>query len=280
MTAAAAGAPAVVGAPSQASAGGVKIAVRDLTLAYYSEERRASHVAVEGLSLDILANEFLCIVGPSGCGKSTLIAAIAGFLKPRSGTLTLDGRAIEKPGADRGVVFQEYALLPWKRVIDNVALGLKLRGMAREERNRIARRYLEITNLADAAQKFPHELSGGMKQRAAVARTLANEPEVMLMDEPFAAVDAQTRMTLQEELLRIWENARTTVVFVTHSVEEAVFLGTRVVVLTPGPGRVQATLDVPIARERRNWRTINADAEFVAIRDRVLDLVRNRRSAA
>jgi NitT/TauT family transport system ATP-binding protein len=263
-----------------AAAAGVKIAVRDLTLSYWSEERRASHVAVEGLSLDILANEFLCIVGPSGCGKSTLIAAIAGFLRPRAGTLSLDGRPIERPGADRGVVFQEYALLPWKRVIDNVALGLKLRGVKREERNAVARRYLALTNLADAEQKFPHELSGGMKQRAAVARTLANEPEVMLMDEPFAAVDAQTRMTLQEELLRIWERARTTVVFVTHSVEEAVFLGTRVVVLTPGPGRVLAEIAVPIARERRDWRTVNNDPEFIAIRDRVLDLVRRGKVAA
>jgi NitT/TauT family transport system ATP-binding protein len=273
------GASAEAGAPS-ASQAPVKIAVRDLRLAYFSEERRTSHIAVDRLSLDIFDREFVCVVGPSGCGKSTLIAAIAGFIRPQAGTLALDGRSIVKPGADRGVVFQEYALLPWKRVIDNVALGLKLRGVAREERNRVARRYLELTNLADAEQKFPHELSGGMKQRAAVARTLANEPEVMLMDEPFAAVDAQTRMTLQEELLRIWERTRTTVVFVTHSVEEAVFLGTRVVVLTPGPGRVQATIDVPIARERRSWATINADVQFASLRDRILDLVRRGKVAA
>ena len=277
MTLAARQAAAPAEAP--ASAGPVKIAVRDLRLAYYSEERRTSHLAVDGLSLDIYDREFLCVVGPSGCGKSTLIAAIAGFLKPIAGTLTLDGRPIVRPGADRGVVFQEYALLPWKRVIDNVALGLKLRGMKRSERNAIAQRFLEITNLADAAQKYPHELSGGMKQRAAVARTLANNPEVMLMDEPFAAVDAQTRMTLQEELLRIWETARTTVVFVTHSVDEAVFLGTRVVVLTPGPGRIKATLDVPIARERRNWRGMNADPDFIRLRDRVLELVRSAGAA-
>jgi NitT/TauT family transport system ATP-binding protein len=268
-------APAEVSAP----AGAVKIAVCDLRLAYYSAERRTTHVAVDGLSLDIYDREFLCVVGPSGCGKSTLIAAIAGFIKPVAGTLTLDGKAISRPGADRGVVFQEYALLPWKRVIDNVALGLKLRGMKRDERNRVAQRFLDITNLADAAQKFPHELSGGMKQRAAVARTLANKPEVMLMDEPFAAVDAQTRMTLQEELLRIWETARTTIVFVTHSVDEAVFLGTRVIVLTPGPGRIRATIDVPIARERRNWHGINADPDFIRLRDRVLDLVRGGQAA-
>ena len=149
-----------------------KISIRDLRLEYVSEERQERHVAVDGLSLDILDQEFLCVVGPSGCGKSTLIAAIAGFLRPRTGTLSMGGRPIERPGADRGVVFQEYALLPWKRVIDNVALGLKFRGVPKAERERIARRFLEITNLSEAAEKYPHELSGGMKQRAAVARTL------------------------------------------------------------------------------------------------------------
>jgi NitT/TauT family transport system ATP-binding protein len=251
-----------------------KIRVRDLRLEYYSEERQRHHVAVEGLSLDIFEKEFLCVVGPSGCGKSTLIAAIAGFLKPRGGTLEMNGRPIGRPAADRGVVFQEYALLPWKKVIDNVALGLKFRGIGRAERHATAQRYLDITGLSAAADKFPHELSGGMKQRAAVARTLANEPEVMLMDEPFAAVDAQTRLTLQEELIRIWERSRVTVIFVTHSVDEAVFLGDRVVVLTPGPGRVKQTVDIPIARERRTWSTMNSDPEFGALRERVLALVR------
>ncbi|MEM7022821.1 MAG: ABC transporter ATP-binding protein [Pseudomonadota bacterium] len=252
-----------------------KISVRDLAIDYVSEERAERHRAVEGLSLDIEAGEFLCVVGPSGCGKSTLISAIAGFLKPVSGSLTMDGAAIRGPGADRGVVFQEYALLPWKRVIDNVSLGLKFRGVAKIERDRIARQFIELINLSDAAQKFPHELSGGMKQRVAVARTLANEPEVMLMDEPFAAVDAQTRMTLQEELVRIWEASRVTVLFVTHSVEEAVFLGTRVVVLTERPGRVKRSVDVDIPRERRSWATLNADPGFIALRDEVLHLVRD-----
>jgi NitT/TauT family transport system ATP-binding protein len=186
----------------------------------------------------------------------------------------MNGQPITKPGADRGVVFQEYALLPWKRVIDNVALGLKFKGMARAERHEIAMRYLAMANLSEAAQKFPHELSGGMKQRAAVARTLANEPDVMLMDEPFAAVDAQTRLTLQEELVKIWERSRVTVLFVTHSVEEAVFLADRVAVLTQRPGRVKAIVDVAIPRARRDWKTLNADAEFATLRDRVLGLVR------
>jgi NitT/TauT family transport system ATP-binding protein len=251
-----------------------KIQVRDLRLEYDSEEQQRHHVAVDALSMDIFENEFLCVVGPSGSGKSTLIAAIAGFLKPSAGRLEMNGQPIRGAGADRGVVFQEYALLPWKKVIDNVALGLKFKGIAKPQRQAIACQFLEITGLAAAADKYPHELSGGMKQRAAVARTLANSPEVMLMDEPFAAVDAQTRLTLQEELIRIWERSRVTVMFVTHSVEEAVFLGDRVIVLTPGPGRVKQTVDIPIARERRNWQTMNADPQFTALREQVLGLVR------
>lgn len=251
-----------------------KITIRDLCVEYVSEERRERHTTIEGLSLDILENEFLCVAGPSGCGKSTLISAIAGFIQPRAGTLLMDGRPILEPGADRGVVFQEYALLPWRNVMENVALGLKLRGMPKAERHRIAERYLAITNLTDAAQKYPHELSGGMKQRVAVARTLANAPQVMLMDEPFAAVDAQTRMTLQEELIRIWEQSKVTVLFVTHSVEEAVFLGDRVVVLSPRPARLKETVPINIPRTRRTWEKMNADPEFIALRDQVLQLVR------
>lgn len=250
-----------------------KIALAGVRIEYVSDEG-VRHLAVDGFDMEVRENEFLCLVGPSGCGKSTVISAIAGFMKPIAGSITMNGKKIERPGADRGVVFQEYALLPWQRVIDNVALGLKLRGMKRAQRHEVARKYLEIANLADAEQKYPHELSGGMKQRVAVARTLANEPEVMLMDEPFAAVDAQTRMTLQEELVRIWSRNRVTVLFVTHSVEEAVFLADRVVVMTPGPGRVKASIDVAIARERRNWATLNADPQFVALRDQVLHLVR------
>lgn len=252
----------------------IRIAARDLRLEYRDETRGERHVAVDGLSLSVLADEFLCVVGPSGCGKSTLIAAIAGFLKPTAGDLTLDGRRIEGPGADRGVVFQEYALLPWMTVLDNVALGPKLKGVAKIERHEKARHYLAMANLSEAALKFPHELSGGMKQRTAVARTLANEPEVMLMDEPFAAIDAQTRMTLQEELLRIWAKARITVLFVTHSVEEACFLGDRVAVLSPGPGHVKEIVEIPIARERRDWSTLGADPEFSRIKDYVLASVR------
>ncbi len=251
-----------------------KIAIRDLSIDYMTNEGQSGHRALDRLTLDVFENEFLCVVGPSGCGKSTLIAAIAGFLRPRSGTLLLDGAAIRGPGADRGVVFQEYALLPWRTVLDNVTLGLRLRGVPRAERNRVGARFLEMINLTDAANKYPHQLSGGMKQRVAVARTLANEPEVMLMDEPFAAVDAQSRMVLQEELVRIWLELRVTVLFVTHSVEEAVFLADRVAVLTPGPGRLKAIVDVDIPREQRNWAELGRNPRFAELREHVLHLVR------
>ena len=261
-----------------AEVGQVRIAIRDRAIDYISQEGRR-HRAVEGLSLDVLANEFLCVVGPSGCGKSTLISAIAGFLRPCAGTLTLDGKPIRGPGADRGVVFQEYALLPWRTVLDNVTLGLRMRGVRRGERDDVGRRFLETIGLAEAAHKYPHELSGGMKQRVAVARTLANQPEIMLMDEPFAAVDAQSRMTLQEELVRIWSQARVTVLFVTHSVEEAVFLADRVAVLTQGPGRIKAVVPVDIPRSERNWAALGSDARFIALRERVLRLVRGIEAA-
>jgi len=251
-----------------------KIAIEGLDLDYANPETGATHRAVAGLDLDVAANEFLCVLGPSGCGKSTLLAAIAGFLKPARGRIVMDGKPIEGPGADRGVVFQEYALLPWMNVLDNAALGLKLRGVPRAERYETARHFLALANLNGVEHKYPHELSGGMKQRVAVARTLANHPDVMLMDEPFAAVDAQTRMTLQEELARIAARSALTVVFITHSVEEAIFLGDRVAVMTPGPGRIRTVVDVPFARGERAWARLNADAAFAALRERLLELVR------
>jgi len=251
-----------------------KIVVDDLALDYVNPETGASHRAVDGLDLEVAASEFLCVVGPSGCGKSTLLSAIAGFLRPTQGCIVMDGRPITGPGAERGVVFQEYALLPWMTVLDNAALGLKLRGMPKKERYAQARRFLTLANLHGVEHKYPHELSGGMKQRVAVARTLANAPEVMLMDEPFAAVDAQTRMVLQEELGRISLRSRLTVIFITHSVEEAIFLGDRVAVMSPGPGRVRTIVDVPFARDARTWTALNADRTFNAMRERLLDLVR------
>jgi NitT/TauT family transport system ATP-binding protein len=254
--------------------GGPKLSVADLTLDYVNPETGIAHRAVEHLDLTVAPNEFLCVVGPSGCGKSTLLSAIAGFLPPTAGTIRMDGTPVDGPGAERGVVFQEYALLPWMNVLDNAALGLKLRGMARAQRYEVARRFLAIANLHGVEHKYPHELSGGMKQRVAVARTLANAPEVMLMDEPFAAVDAQTRMVLQEELVRIAATSTLTVLFITHSVEEAIFLGDRVAVMTPGPGRIRTTVVVPFAKAERTWSGLNADPRFAALRDELLRLVR------
>jgi NitT/TauT family transport system ATP-binding protein len=251
-----------------------KIAVAGLALDYADAERASHHRAVENLDLDIAADEFLCVLGPSGCGKSTLLSAIAGFIVPTHGSILMDGTPVTGPGADRGVVFQEYALLPWMNVLDNAALGLKLRGMPKAQRYEEARRFLTLANLRGVEHKYPHELSGGMKQRVAVARTLANAPEVMLMDEPFAAVDAQTRMTLQEELVRICARARLTVVFITHSVDEAIFLGDRVAVMTPGPGRIRASIPIPFPRTERTWAAMNANPGFAELRDRLLDLVR------
>jgi NitT/TauT family transport system ATP-binding protein len=257
-----------------------KISIDALVLDYVNPETGVAHRAVEGLDLAVADKEFLCVLGPSGCGKSTLLAAIAGFLRPTRGSIVMDGRPVTGPGAERGVVFQDYALLPWMTVLDNAALGLKLRGVPRAQRYETARRYLTLANLHGVEGKFPHELSGGMKQRVAVARTLANAPEVMLMDEPFAAVDAQTRMTLQEELGRIAAQAKLTVLFITHSVEEAIFLGDRVAVMTPGPGRIRTIVDVPFPRAARSWAQLNADTAFAALREQLLALVRTAPAGA
>ena len=253
----------------------VKISIRDLVVDYEPVEGAATHRALQQVSLDVQSNEFLCVVGPSGCGKSTLISAIAGFIAPRSGSIEMDGRIVVRPGADRGVVFQEYALLPWKNVLDNVALGLQFKGVPRAQRHQTARQYLELVNLKDVEKKYPHELSGGMRQRVAVARTLAMNPQIMMMDEPFAAIDAQNRMTLQEELIRVRASFEVTVLFVTHSVEEAVFLADRVAVMTPGPGRIREIVDIPIPRTERNWQTLGSDPQFIALRDRILALARS-----
>lgn len=251
-----------------------KVSVANLALDYVHPDTGVRHRAVEALDLDVAPNEFLCVLGPSGCGKSTLLSAIAGFILPSEGHIRMDGRDVTGPGAERGVVFQEYALLPWMNVLDNAALGLKLRGVPKAERYEEARKFLAIANLQGVEHKYPHELSGGMKQRVAVARTLANAPEVMLMDEPFAAIDAQTRMVLQEELVRIVDRARVTVIFITHSVDEAIFLGDRVAVMTPGPGRIRSIVDIPMPKATRSWSTMNSDPVFASLREQLLSLVR------
>jgi NitT/TauT family transport system ATP-binding protein len=215
---------------------------------------RGQHLmpALLEITLAVHTNEFVCLLGPSGCGKSTLLNIVAGFIPPSEGRVLVDGRAVTAPGADRGVVFQEYALFPWLTVQENVEFGPKLRGLARAERRAVAERYLELVGLAAHRHKFPLELSGGMKQRVAIARALANNPSILLMDEPFGALDAQTREIMQEELVRIQQVEPKTILFVTHSIREAVYLADRVVVMTSSPGRIKhiAAIELPEPRDK------------------------------
>jgi len=252
-----------------------KIAVRGLHHEYVNRFTRERVVALDGVDLEVPEGEFLTVVGPSGCGKSTLLGILAGLVQPSRGEVLLDGRAVAGPGPDRGVVFQELAILPWRTTERNIAHGLEIRGMPKAERAARVRHFVELVGLTGFEKKYPHELSGGMKQRVAVARTLAADPQVMLMDEPFAAVDAQTRMTLQEELNAIARATGKTILFVTHNVEEAVFLGDRCCVLSRRPGRVKALVPVPVPRAERTWKRVAGDPGFDATRERVLTLVRD-----
>jgi NitT/TauT family transport system ATP-binding protein len=246
--------------------------LRDLSKTYFDPYAGAHVTAVHDVSLTVRQGEFVSIVGPSGCGKTTLLNMIAGFIPVSGGEILLDGCAVKGPGPERGVVFQSFALFPWKTVLENVGFGPKMRGLEKTECERIAREYLALAGLAHAADRYPNELSGGMQQRVGVVRALANNPDVLLMDEPFASVDAQTRMTLQEELTRIWQERRPTIIFITHDVGEAVFLADRVVVLSKG--RVLKELGVPLPRPRA-WDLLIEDAAFKALSGQVLQLVRS-----
>ena len=251
-----------------------KIAVRGLHHEYVNAFTRERVTALDGVDLEVPEGEFLSVVGPSGCGKSTLLGILAGLIQATRGEVLLDGRPVVGPGPDRGVVFQEFAILPWRTVERNIAHGLEIQGVPKAERATTVRRFVELVGLQGFERKYPHELSGGMKQRVAVARTLAANPQVMLMDEPFAAVDAQTRITLQEELNAIVQATRKTILFVTHNVEEAVFLGDRCCVLSRRPGRVKALVRVDIPRAQRTWKLFTSDHAFDATKERVLKLVR------
>lgn len=207
-------------------------------------------VALNGVSMEIRENEFICVVGPSGCGKSTLLNVIAGLKSPTSGNIYLDGKVITEPGPDRGVVFQQYALFPWLTVRKNVEFGLKLKGIKKNELNEMVDFYLNMVDLSEFADSYPKELSGGMKQRVAIARAYAMKPEILLMDEPFGALDAQTRAQLQEDLLDTWEKERKTCFFITHDVDEAILLGQKVVIMSARPGRVKECIDIDIPYPR------------------------------
>ena len=239
-------------------------------------------LAVADFNLDVQPGEFICIVGPSGCGKSTVLNMIAGLEKSSSGAIEMDSKAISDPGADRGVMFQDYALFPWKTVRDNVGFGLRHgtagAGMSAADREDRINHFVEMVGLKGAESKFPHQLSGGMRQRVALARLLANGPEVLLMDEPLGALDAQTRLVLQVELLRIWgetseKTDRKTVIFITHGIDEAVFLADRVVVMSSHPGRVSAVLDVDIPRPRTE--EVRLDPRFAELSEEIWSLIRD-----
>jgi NitT/TauT family transport system ATP-binding protein len=247
------------------------LAIEHLQKTYFDPFANRQVTAIRDISLTVEAGDFVSVVGPSGCGKTTMLNTIAGFLPPTAGQIRVDGRTVSGPGPDRGVVFQSFALVPWRTVLDNVAFGPKMRGVPKAKRHEIAREYLALAGLSHAAERYPNELSGGMQQRVGVVRALANEPDVLLMDEPFASVDAQTRMTLQEELTRIWAQRRPTVLFITHDVGEAVFLANRVIVLSHGSVLDDIAIELP---RPRAWDALIEDAAYKALVARVLQQVR------
>lgn len=233
----------------------------------------ADFVAVDDISLQVKAGEFLVIVGPSGCGKSTLLDLLAGLTTPSLGEIRIDDKPITGPGLDRGIVFQQYALFPWLTALQNIEFGLEAKGIAKEQRRKTAQYFLQLVGLNDFGHHYPNELSGGMKQRVAIARSLAYNPDVLLMDEPFAALDAQTRETLQAELLRIWQQTGKTVIFITHSIDEAIYLGQRIAIMTSRPGRIKTVIEVPESLKNQQ-EDVRSNLEFGQLRHQIWSLLR------
>ena len=241
------------------------IDVSNVTISF--EEENQTHVILDDVSLNIEKGEFICLLGPSGCGKSTLLNAMAGFLKPTSGEIKIENQIVQKPSMKYVTIFQNYGLLPWRTVQKNVELGLETKNYSKEKKANIASHYLKMVGLEHAAKKRPAQLSGGMQQRVAIARALAVEPDILFMDEPFGALDAITRMKLQTDILEIAQDTKKTVVFVTHDIEEAVFLTDRIVIMSANPGRIKALLTVQLPKHRD--RTSN---DFLMIRDKVYEI--------
>src|SRR6266702_622371 len=254
------------------------ISVRNVGKGFHLN-RRGHFVVLEDVSYDVAPGEFVALVGPSGCGKTTLLDLIGGLTLPDRGQILVGGRVIDGPGLDRGIVFQQYALFPWKTALGNVEFGLEAKGVGKRERRAIAQRFLDLVGLSAFADHYPHQLSGGMKQRVSIARALSYEPDVLLMDEPFAALDAQTRESLQDELLRIWKRTGTTVVFITHSIDEAIYLGQRVLVMAAAPGRITHALDVHLERGDLS-EDLRSTTEFVRLRHDIWQLTHQRRASS
>jgi ABC-type nitrate/sulfonate/bicarbonate transport system ATPase subunit len=249
-----------------------KLVVEHVSRVFPGVHRGAPTRALEPIDLAVADNDFVTILGPSGCGKSTLLRLVAGLDRPSSGRIVLDGAPVREPGPDRGMVFQSYTLFPWLTVADNIGFGLREKGVARERRNEVVREWLGRIGLTGFEHHYPKQLSGGMQQRTAIARALANDPAILLLDEPFGALDNQTRALMQELLLGIWERERKTVLFVTHDIEEAIFLASRVVVITARPGRIKADVAIDLPHPRHY--TIKTSPEFSALKARLTEEIR------
>jgi NitT/TauT family transport system ATP-binding protein len=249
------------------------IEISRLSKIFKDAKRKSDVIALDDINLEVAKNEFLCLLGPSGCGKSTLLNMIAGFEKPSSGAVTVDGQLITAPGSDRGVVFQQANLMPWLPIWENVAFHLLLRGGQKGEQRAVAQRYIDMVGLTGFENHYPPELSGGMNQRVGIARALLMNPQVILMDEPFGALDEQTRMDMQNELVRIWQQHQGTIVFVTHGIDEALTLGTHVAVMSARPGRIREIIPIDLSRPRDI-----TSPQFNQTKRHILDLLRSERA--
>jgi len=256
--------------------GGPKLALNSISMLYAQRGRRFA--ALRDVSLDIEKGEFISLVGASGCGKTTLLRIVDGLITPTRGEVFVDGTQVTRPGPDRGFVFQQDALFPWRTVLDNITFGLEVQGRAKREALRRADELVRLVGLAGFERHYPHELSGGMRQRANLARALTIDPDILLMDEPFAALDAQTREIMQAELLRVWRSNRKTVMFVTHQIDEAVYLADRVVVMTSRPGQIKAIIDVDMPRPRD--LSIKRTPRFVELVDAIWKMIEEEVKAA
>ena len=258
------------------SSSAIKIRARDVRMDFAIADERGRKqqiAALQDFNLDIREGEFFTLLGPSGCGKSTFLNVLAGLARKTGGSISIDGQPASGINREQGVVFQGYALFPWRTVLQNIEVGLEIRKIPKRERRETAEQFLHLVGLAGFGQRYPHELSGGMRQRVAIARSLAYSPSLLLMDEPFAALDAQTREILQSELLRIWEQHKTTIVFITHSLDEAIYLSDRIAVMTHRPGRIKSVLDIALPRPRP--AEIRHAPAFVQLREQAWDVLRD-----